>query len=93
MLDFVQPYISRSAISSYEDNEGAKTMADNTKGSHHRKHINVRFHFLRGLVRVEQLEVHSVASAGKHADILTKPLGCEAFRTHRDFFTNLHEGV
>ena len=89
VLDFVQPHLSGSAIGMYEDNEGAKALAENPQGSHRSKHIDVRFHFLRGLVRLGQVTVHSVASAEQHADILTKPLGREAFRRHRDFLMNL----
>ena len=86
VLDFVQPCMR---VSMYEDNAGAKALAENPQGSHRSKHIDVRFHFLRGLVRLEQVVVHSVASAEQHADILTKPLGREAFRRHRDFLMNL----
>ena len=77
VLDFVQPHLSGRAIDMYEDNEGAKALAEN------------RFHFLRGLVRLGQVTIPSVASAEQHADILTKPLGREAFRRHRDFLMNL----
>ena len=89
VLDFVQPHLSGRAISMYEDNEGAKVLGENPQGSHRIKHIDVRFHFLRGLVRLGQVTIHSVASAEQHADILTKPLGREAFRRHRDFLMNL----
>ena len=73
----------------YEDNEGAKALAENPQSSHRIKHIDVRFHFLRGLVRLEQVTIHSVASAEQHADTLTKPLGREAFRRQHDFLMNL----
>ena len=73
----------------YGDNEGARALAENPQDSHRSKHIDVRFHFLRGLVRLGQVIIHSVASAEQHADILTKPLGREAFRRHRDFLMNL----
>ena len=89
VLDFVQPHLSGRAIDMYEDNEGVKALAENPQGSHHSKHIDVRFHFLRGLVRLGQVTIHSVASAEQHADILTKPLEREAFRRHRDFLMNL----
>ena len=89
VLDFVQPHLSGRATDMYEDNEGAKALAENPQGSHRSKHIDVRFHFLRGLVRLGQVTIHSVASAEQHADILTKPLGREAFRRHRDFLMNL----
>ena len=76
-------------IDTYKDNEGANAMAENPQGSHRSKHIDVRFHFLRGLVRLGQVAVHSVASANQHADFLTKPLGRETFQRHRDFLMNL----
>ena len=89
VLDFVQPHLSGRAIDMYEDNEGTKPLAENPQGSPRIKHIDVRFRFLRGLVRLGQVTIHSVASAEQHADILTKPLGREAFRRHRDFLMNL----
>ncbi|CAN0412556.1 unnamed protein product, partial [Ascophyllum nodosum] len=79
VLDFVQPHLSGRAIDMYDDNEGEKALAENLQGSHRSKHIDVRFHFLRGLVRLGQVTFHSIASAEQHAAILTKPLGREAF--------------
>ena len=73
----------------YEDNERTKVLAEKPQGSHRSKHIDVRFHFLRGLMRLGQVTIYSVASAEQHADILTKLLGREAFRRHRDFPINL----
>ena len=49
VLDFVQPHLSGRAIDVYEDNEGAKPLAENPQGSHRIKPIDVRIHFLRGL--------------------------------------------
>ena len=89
VLDFVQPHLSGRAIDMYADNEGAKALAESLQGSHRSKHIGVRFHFLRGLVRLRKVTIHSVASPEQHADILTKPLGREAFRRHRDFLINV----
>ena len=53
-------------------------LTENPQGSHRSKHIDVRFHFLRRLVRLGQVTVRSVASAEPHADILAKPLVREA---------------
>ena len=89
VLDFVQPHLSGRAIGIYEGNKGAKSLAENPQGSHRIKHINVRFHFLPGLVRLGQVTIHSVASAEQHADVLTKPLRREAFRRHRGFLMNI----
>ena len=76
-------------IDMYEDNEGAKALAEIPQGSYRSKHIDVRFHFLRGFVKLGQVTVHSVASAEQHAGILTTPLGREVFRKLRDFLMNL----
>ena len=88
MLNFVQPHLSGKAIDMYEDNEGASILAENSQGSHRSKHIDVRFHFLRELVRLGQVKIHSIDSAEQHAGILTKPLGHEEFRGHCNFLTN-----
>ena len=63
VFDFVQPHLSGRAIDMYEDNEGAKALAETPQGSHRSKHIDVRFHCLRGLVRLGQVKVHSIISA------------------------------
>ena len=73
----------------YENNEWAKALTENPQGSHRSKPINGRFHFLRGLVRLGQVIIHSVASTDLHADIITKPLGREEFRRHPNFLINL----
>ena len=89
VLDFIQLHLSGRAIYMYEDNEGAKAVAGNPQGSNRSKHIDVRFHFLRGLVRLGQVTIHSLTSAEQHADILTKSLGREVVWRHRDFLMNL----
>ena len=52
VLDFVQPHIGGRAIDTYEDNKGAKALAENPQDSHRSKHINVRFHFPAGACEV-----------------------------------------
>ena len=73
----------------YEDNEEANTLAKNPQGFHRSEHLKVRFHFLWGLVRLGQVKIRSSVASEQHADIITKPLGREAFRRHRDFIMNL----
>ena len=59
VLGFVQPHLSGRAIGM--DSERANALAKSPQGSHRSKHIDVRFHFLRGLVRLGQVTIHSVA--------------------------------
>ena len=68
---------------------GLKALTENPHGSHRSKHIDVRFHFMWGLVRLGQVIIYSVAPAEQHTDILTKSLGREAFRRHHDFLMNI----
>ena len=48
-LDFVQLHLSGRVIDVYEDNEGAKALAENLESSHRSKHIDMHFHFCGGL--------------------------------------------
>ena len=52
VLDFVQPHLSGRVIHMYEDSKGENTLPENSHDSHRSKHTDVRFHFLRGLVRL-----------------------------------------
>ena len=89
VLDFVQPHLRGSAIDMYEDNEGAKSLAENPEGSYRNNHVNVRFNFIRRLVRLGQANLHGLASAGQHEDILTKSRGREAFQRQVNVLTDL----
>ena len=44
----------------YKDNEGTKSLDETPQGSHRSKHIDVRFYFLRDLVRLGQVTICSV---------------------------------
>ena len=74
----------------FVDNEGAIALANNPLSSARTKHIDVRFHFIRELVRSKTISVKYVPTKEQHADILTKALPGITFRNHRDFLMNLH---
>ena len=74
----------------FVDNEGAVALANNPLSSARTKHIDVRFHFIRELVRSKTISVKYVSTKEQHADILTKALTGITFRNHRDFLMNLH---
>ena len=46
------------------------------------KHIDVRFHFVRELLRANQIGIEFVDSEEQHADILTKTLAANIFNYH-----------
>ena len=73
----------------FEDNQGAVQLAQNPITNSNSKHLDVRHHFLRDLVRQRDIKVVQVPSEFQHADILTKALAFDLFAFHRKFVMNL----
>ena len=73
----------------FEDNQGALQLSKNPVSNSNSKHIDVRHHFLRELVRQGDIIVDHVPSEYQHADILTKVLAFDLFAIHRRFLMNL----
>ena len=88
----MRPELASETIDLFEDNQGAITIAENSISGGRTKHIDVRYHFIRELVERKVLNIQYTESSNQHADILTKPLGLEAFARHRSFLMNLPEG-
>ena len=75
----------------FEDNQGAVQLAQNPVTNSNSKHIDVRHHFLRELVRQRGIKVVQVPSEFQHADILTKALAFDLFVFHQKVLMNLKE--
>ena len=75
----------------FEDNQGALQLSKKLVSNSNSKHINVRHHFLRELVRQGDTIVNHVPSEYQHADILTKVLAFDLFVIHRRFLMNLSD--
>ena len=58
----------------FEDNQGALQLSKNPVSNSNSKHIDVRHHFLKELIRQGDISVNNVPSEYQHADILTKVL-------------------
>ena len=67
-------------------------LAENPLSSARSKHIDVRLHFVRELLRAKKIDILFVASKEQHADILTKSLAATPFKYHRKFLLNLPLG-
>ena len=91
VLDFLQPELANETINLFEDNQAAITIAENPIIGGRTKHIDVRYHFIRELAECKVLNIQYTESSNQHVDILTKPLGLEAFARHRSFLMNLPE--
>ena len=73
----------------FEDNQGAVQLSQNPVSNSNSKHIDVRHHVLRELVRQGDISVSHVSSEYQRADILTKALAFDVFAIHRRFLMNL----
>ena len=51
VLVFLQPDLSGMRVDVFGDNEGAKAVADDPSSASRSKHIDVKLHFIRGLIR------------------------------------------
>ena len=81
----VLPSLGSPSIGVLEDNKGAIGLAKKPLNSSNSKYIDVRYHFLRDLVRKGDLSVKYLKTEEEHADIITKAIGRESFEKHRDF--------
>ena len=75
----------------FEDNQGAVQLGQNPITSSNSKHMDVRHHFIRELVRQKGIKLVQVPSEFQHADILTKALAFDLFAFHRKFLMNLKQ--
>ncbi|CAB1112182.1 unnamed protein product [Ectocarpus sp. CCAP 1310/34] len=91
VLSFIAPETSGSSIQVLEDNQGAIALVQNPLSSGRTKHIDVRFHFIRGLFRSGNISVNFVPTTEQHADVLTKALSRASLQYHRRKLMNLPE--
>ena len=83
VLSFIASETNGESIELLEGNQGAEAMIENPLSSARSKHVDVRFHFIRYLLRTRITSVENVASAEQHADILAKVLSRANFQYHR----------
>ena len=88
VLVFLQPELSGMRVDIFGDNEGAKAIADNPSSASRSKHIDVKLHFIRGLVRTGEVRILHVGTEEQHADVLTKALWRNKFMVHRAALMN-----
>jgi len=87
ILRFLGPHQDRRIVL-HEDDQGAIRLATNPLSSARSRHIDVRYHYIRHLVKTGSVIVEYVATDKQHADILTKPVEGTAFQMHSNFLLN-----
>ena len=75
-------------ISIFGYNKGAMAIANNPSSASRSKHINVKFHFIQGLVRAGEIRKLHVGTKYQHAGILTKALWLKTFMVQRAALIN-----
>ena len=80
VVSFICPELDGSCVRVFEDNQGGIALAENPLSPAQSKHIDVRFHFVRELLRATKIDIQFVASEEQHADILTKDLAANPFQ-------------
>jgi hypothetical protein len=65
------------------DNQSAIAISENDKSHNRTKHIDIRHHFVRDLVKSKQIELKWIESNQQQADILTKSLSVKQFESLR----------
>ena len=86
---FMLPGKRMPCFPTFEYNQGEVQLSQNPISNSNSKHIDVRRHFLRELVRQGDISMSHVPSEYQHAGILTKALAFDVFAIHRRFLMNL----
>ena len=68
----------------HEDNQGAIKMAAKVEGTKRSKHIDIRFHQVREVVRCKEIVLVYINTKNMKADMLTKNLGRVQFEYCRN---------
>ena len=80
-------------VAMHIDNVGAGYMSQNAINNQRTKHIDIRYHFIRHLLKIGVLELFYVDTKLNVSDVMTKPLSPEVFtrRVCTFMHTSMHE--
>lgn len=68
---------SKFSITVYNDNQSAHKLLEIKEYCHKRtKHIDLRYHYVKDLIKREIINVKYLSTDQMCADVLTKPLNC-----------------
>ena len=71
--------ITLPRITIYEDNQGAIELTKITKNHSRTKHIDVRYHFIKDLIKTDKITVTHIGTKEMQADMFTKALSSPQF--------------
>jgi len=68
----------------HEDNKSTITIISNGNNKGRRKHMDIRYHYVRELVQRKHLSITYCPTSNMTADMLTIPLEIKTFLSHRN---------
>ena len=74
VLVCLQPELSGMRVDIFGNNKGAKAIADNPSRASKSKRIDAKLHFIRGLIRTEEVVLLHVGTEEQHTGVLTKAI-------------------
>ena len=77
-------------VTSLADNQRAIALTKNPKHHRRRKHIDVKYHWIREAVKARQIQLEYIPTTDMAADGMTKPLGRVKFQRFSDMLGMLH---
>ena len=76
-------------LDTFVDNEGSKAIADNSSSPSRSKHVELKPHFIRELIRTGEVRILHVGTKEQHPDVRTKAFRRKTFLAHRAALMNL----
>jgi hypothetical protein len=77
----------------YCDNQSAIAISENDKYHNRTKHIDIRHHFVRDVIKNKEIELKWIESKDQQADILTKALNRLSFKQLRNRIMNITDSI
>jgi hypothetical protein len=68
----------------HTDSQSAMAMTEKQNFSNRTKHVDIKYHFIKDLIRTEQIKLEYVPTETNIADMMTKPLGANRIRQLRE---------
>lgn len=88
MWTYMHPRMKLETVAVNEDDSGVIHLASNPMGSARSKHINIRHHFIRDVVKKGNVNIVHVETKLQHADSPPENLNGNACRKHRTYVMN-----
>jgi hypothetical protein len=91
MYQRVEPADIITDIDIFNDNNGAVFLLQESAINHRSKHIDIRYHFVRDLVKLKHIKTRQINTKAMPADMLTKNAGANVIDQCRKLINNVSQ--